>query len=140
VRLATSALGQKQTCAPQKGHVRFTPKSGHVHCTRVCLPKADMCGALAHVCFGPIADSCIAAKRRKLFALNVCLADNATVFVVFATDMRGEIVETSTNGIKAELEKLRCDLIAALNQLASCATVSFGVFAGAITPNQTSTL
>src|SRR5262245_65973257 len=73
-------------------------------------PKADMGSVLAHVRYGPTADSCIAAKRRKLFALNVCLADNATVFVVFATDMRGEIVETSTNGIKAELEKLRCDL------------------------------
>ena len=27
------------------------------------LPKADMCSALVHVCFGPIADSCSAAKR-----------------------------------------------------------------------------
>src|SRR5262249_33157167 len=27
-------------------------------------PEADMCGALAHVCFGPIADSCTAAKNR----------------------------------------------------------------------------
>ena len=26
-------------------------------------PKADMCSALAHVCFGPKADSCSAAKR-----------------------------------------------------------------------------
>jgi hypothetical protein len=25
-------------------------------------PKADMCSAQAHVCFGPIADSCTAAK------------------------------------------------------------------------------
>src|SRR5215475_16079932 len=45
-----------------------------------------------------------------LFALDVCLADNATVFVVFTTDMRGEIIEASANRIKAELEKLRCDL------------------------------
>ena len=60
---------------------RFTPESGHVQCTSSCLlwansgpvrsrveasivqksvsallPKADMCGALAHVCFVPIAD------------------------------------------------------------------------------------
>src|SRR5215510_7286332 len=73
-------------------------------------PRADMCSALAHVCYGPKADSCGAAKRRKLFALNVCLADNATVIVVFATDMCGEIIEASANRIKAELEKLRCDL------------------------------
>ena len=38
-----SASGQKQTYAVQKG------MSG-------LPPKADMCGALAHVCFGPLAD------------------------------------------------------------------------------------
>jgi hypothetical protein len=38
-----SALGQKQTFAPQK--VMST-----------LPPKADMCAALAYVCFGPIAD------------------------------------------------------------------------------------
>jgi hypothetical protein len=38
-----SALGQKQTFAVQKG-------MSALH------PKADMCGALAHVCFVPIAD------------------------------------------------------------------------------------
>src|SRR5262249_29888192 len=38
-----SALGQKQTYVPQKG--------------MSALPlKADMCGAQAHVCFGPKAD------------------------------------------------------------------------------------
>ena len=38
-----SAWGQKQTFAVQKG-------------TSALPPKADMCTALAHVCFGPIAD------------------------------------------------------------------------------------
>jgi hypothetical protein len=38
-----SALGQKQTFAAHQ------PMSA-------LPPKADMCGALAHVCFGPIAD------------------------------------------------------------------------------------
>jgi hypothetical protein len=38
-RTPMSALGQKQTFASQL----FTP-------------KADMCGAVAHVCFGPKAD------------------------------------------------------------------------------------
>src|SRR5215831_3869288 len=38
-----SALGQKQTFAPQKGHVALPP-------------KADMCGANTHVRFGPKAD------------------------------------------------------------------------------------
>jgi len=32
-----SALGQKQTYAVQKPHVRFTPESGHMQCTRPCL-------------------------------------------------------------------------------------------------------
>ena len=38
-----SALGQKQTCAVQKGMSALPP-------------IADMCGALAHVRFVPIAD------------------------------------------------------------------------------------
>jgi len=38
-----SALGQKRTCAPQE-------------VMSALPPKADMCAALAYVCFGPIAD------------------------------------------------------------------------------------
>ena len=38
-----SASGQKRTCAAQK-------------VMSALPPKADMCGALAHVCFVPIAD------------------------------------------------------------------------------------
>jgi hypothetical protein len=41
--IAMSALGQKQTCAPQKAMSALPP-------------KADICSALAHVCYGPIAD------------------------------------------------------------------------------------
>ena len=44
-----SALGHKRTFAVQKAHVRFTPKSGHVRCTR-------------HVRFVPIADISAAKK------------------------------------------------------------------------------
>jgi hypothetical protein len=45
-----------------KDHVRFTPNggdrdSGFSHKVISALPpKADMCVALAYVCFGPIAD------------------------------------------------------------------------------------
>jgi hypothetical protein len=54
-----SALGQKQTCAVHD--VRFTPnsdrKSRHAAMVMSALPpKADMCGANRHVCFGPKAD------------------------------------------------------------------------------------
>jgi hypothetical protein len=45
-----SALDQKATCASQ-------------NVMSALPPKADMCGALAHVRFGPIAASCSAAKR-----------------------------------------------------------------------------
>src|SRR5215510_10473938 len=48
-----SALGQKQACAAQN-RMSALP------------PKADTCSALAHVRFGPIADSC-AAQKRSLF-------------------------------------------------------------------------
>ncbi|MGB8178459.1 MAG: hypothetical protein WCF29_26285, partial [Pseudolabrys sp.] len=44
-----SALGQKQTCAAQK-------------IMSALPPKADMCGAPAHVCFLPEADSCTATN------------------------------------------------------------------------------
>jgi hypothetical protein len=43
VQLAMSALGQKQTCAVQKS-------------MSALLLKAEMCGALGHVSFGPKAD------------------------------------------------------------------------------------
>jgi hypothetical protein len=54
-----SALGQKLCDATT--HVRFTPnsdrESGHPQKAMSALPpEADMCGALLHVCFGPIAD------------------------------------------------------------------------------------
>ena len=48
--------------------VRFAPnsdrESGHPQNVMSALPpKADMCGALAHVCFGPIADISVPIKR-----------------------------------------------------------------------------
>src|SRR5262245_33740492 len=53
-----SALGQKQTFAPQI-------------VMSALPPKADMCGALAYVCFGPIADiaSTRSPRRRERPAL-----------------------------------------------------------------------
>ena len=47
-----SALGQKQTCAVQKGMSALPP-------------KADMCGALAHVRFVPEADIARSAKAKE---------------------------------------------------------------------------
>ena len=49
-----SALGQKQTCAAQKVMSALTP-------------KADMCGALAYVCFVPILlkNSALAAAAKR---------------------------------------------------------------------------
>jgi hypothetical protein len=44
-----SALGQKRTYAAQKAMSAITP-------------KADICSALAHVCFGPIADMVITRR------------------------------------------------------------------------------
>src|SRR5262245_62515410 len=53
-------------------HVRFTPdsdrESGHRQIVRSALPpKADMCSAQAHVCFGPKADIApfIRSPRRR---------------------------------------------------------------------------
>jgi hypothetical protein len=62
-----SALGQKQTFAPQKAMSALPPdsdrKSGFPHRGHVCFtPECDMCSALAHVRFGPIADHWAAAR------------------------------------------------------------------------------
>ena len=54
-----SALGQKPTCAAQKGmsalHLKATVKAD-IRIMSALHPIADMCGATAHVRFGPIAD------------------------------------------------------------------------------------
>jgi hypothetical protein len=56
-----SALGHKQTCAPQKAMSALplvaTAKADMPQMVMSAFPpKADMCSAQAHVCFGPIAD------------------------------------------------------------------------------------
>jgi hypothetical protein len=51
-----SALGQKQTCAVQKGMSALPP-------------KADMCSATRHVRFVPKADSCSAANKISIRSL-----------------------------------------------------------------------
>jgi hypothetical protein len=56
-----SALGQKQTYALQQAMSALPPiataKADMPQMVMSALPpKADMCGAIAHVCFGPIAD------------------------------------------------------------------------------------
>jgi hypothetical protein len=60
-RRAMSALGQKQTLAPQTVMSGFTPdnarESGFPHkVMSALLPKADMCGATSDVRYGPRAD------------------------------------------------------------------------------------
>jgi len=57
----TSALGHKRTFAPQNVTSALPPDSGREsglsQKVMSALPtKADMCGAVAHVCYGPIAD------------------------------------------------------------------------------------
>src|SRR5262245_10512630 len=51
-----SALGHKQTYAVQNAMSALPP-------------KADMCGALGHVCFGPKADIC---SKRKTASRRFC--------------------------------------------------------------------
>src|SRR5262245_6302978 len=56
-----------------KRHVRFTPnsdrESGLPQTVMSALPpKADMCSAVAHVCFGPKADICDLLKQKDRLA------------------------------------------------------------------------
>jgi hypothetical protein len=69
MRQLMSALGQKQTYAVQ--NVMST-----------LPPKADMCSAPALVCFGPIADSCTAAKFDNLVDVQSGLPNDETICIV----------------------------------------------------------
>jgi len=58
VRDANVRFGSKADICSAPTNVRFTPKSdresGHVPMVMFALPpKADMCSARGHVCFGP---------------------------------------------------------------------------------------
>jgi hypothetical protein len=65
-------------------HVRFTPDSDRESGLRQPVmsalpPKADMCSARAHVCFGPKADSCAASIVDQLVgAFEHCRWDGQT--------------------------------------------------------------
>src|SRR5215470_9941675 len=61
VQSGMSALGQKQTCAVQNVMSAITPIATakakfRKKAMSALPPKADMCSAVGHVCFGPIAD------------------------------------------------------------------------------------
>ena len=67
-----SALGQKPTYAVQKGMSAVLPiataKADMPQMLMSALPpKADMCGALGHVCFGPKADMVRLFETKTLF-------------------------------------------------------------------------
>src|SRR5262245_50969671 len=71
---ANVRFGSEANICSAKRHVRFTPerdrKSGLQQTVMSTLPpKADMCGAMAHVCFGPIADNSL-RRRRSNFTLD----------------------------------------------------------------------
>src|SRR5215470_5435061 len=62
-------------------------------------PKADMCGALAHVGFGPIADSCAAAIAYT-FAHLVVAAERSIAF-----DVGGAILEPRFEDVIERMSK-----------------------------------
>ena len=76
-----SALGQKQTCAVQKGMSALPPKAtAKADMPQMVMsalpPKADSCSATANVCFGPIADIQATMKRSYLgFQTNTAVRD-----------------------------------------------------------------
>jgi hypothetical protein len=65
-----SALSKADICSA-RSYVRFAPDSDHEsrHAAMVMSAlhlKADMCGAAKDVCFGPIADICVAKWNARL--------------------------------------------------------------------------
>ena len=73
-----SALGHKRTYAVQ-------------YLMSALPPKADMCGALAHVCFVPIADSCSAAKVR--YSISSSAIVNKFAGILRPSALLGEQIE-----------------------------------------------
>jgi hypothetical protein len=74
-----SALGQKQTRAMQQ-RMSVLPLMIRTHANaHVCFaPKADMCGALTYVCFGP-ADAAVQLESK---------GEKPTWGICVATDLR----------------------------------------------------
>ena len=70
-----SALGHKRTCAPQNGMSALTP-------------KADMCSALVHVRFVPIADIIGQAAHLGL-GISICIGMSAGVSMLWPVEKVG---------------------------------------------------
>jgi hypothetical protein len=60
-------FGSQADISTATRHVRFTPNSDR---ESPLPPKADMCSALAYVCFGPIPDICVARNENLERKLN----------------------------------------------------------------------
>src|SRR5262245_50321378 len=63
-------LPPHQRCGPP-GKTKLVARNIRRATMTALPPKADMCGALAHVCFGPKADSCTAQKEDRLAAVSL---------------------------------------------------------------------
>src|SRR6476660_5695834 len=79
-------FGSKADICSAKGHVRFTSNSDREsefpqRAISALPPKADMCGAIAHVCYGPEEDMCSArlvsakGQRAEVISRSVGLAN-----------------------------------------------------------------
>ena len=92
---------------------RYRGQSGHalLHCICWYLsaspPKADMCRATEDVCYGPIADSCVAPKRktasRRSLRNSVCCihAASATAFLFLRQPSRPRAPRPALNSGRA---------------------------------------
>ena len=72
-------------------------------------PEADMCNALAHVCFGPIADSCTAAMQKLAADENppdIAVAANFWRYVLLLeTIVHAETGYVEIGAIKVRVER-----------------------------------
>jgi hypothetical protein len=80
-------------------HVRFTPnsdrKSRHPQdCMSALPPKADMCGALANVRFGPIADIADCVINNDKPTAEVCAA---VPYPTYSTQVPSTITTSAVN-------------------------------------------
>ena len=107
-------FGSQADMCSASSHVRFTPDSDPESglsrkAVSALPPKADVCGAVADICYGPIADSCTAAMQKLAADENppdIAVAANFWRYVLLLeTIVHAETGYVEIGAIKVRVER-----------------------------------
>src|SRR5215475_10794173 len=124
-----SALGQKQTYAAHKlmsALPQLRPrKPTSANGMSALPPKADMCGATAHVCFGPIADMTLSTREMRTTSGEAPSRFEVDDQLVLRRQLDWQIAHFSKNGrvtpAVSSSQLKRCRTNTSLEYLIGCA-------------------